>query len=82
MCVEKAAVIVSSVQEKDAPKTTCTITLTSPIMREEVVPEGGKLYGCHGTHHPVPPGGWHLVLVQYRAFMRNMKFNCFIFFLT
>ena len=80
MCVEKAAVIVSSVQEKDAPKTTCTITLTSPIMREEVVPEGGKLYGYHGRRLPLPLVGWHLFLSGV-AFMRNMKFNCLIFFM-
>lgn len=38
MCVEEAAVIVTA--EKDI-KTTCTITLTSPIMREEAAAEGG-----------------------------------------
>ena len=38
MCVEEAAVIVTV--EKDI-KTTCTITLTSPIMREEGAAEGG-----------------------------------------
>ena len=38
MCVEEAAVIVTA--EKDI-KTTCTITLTSPIMREEGAVEGG-----------------------------------------
>lgn len=32
MCVEEAAVIVTS--EKD-PKTSCAITMTSPVMREE-----------------------------------------------
>lgn len=39
MCVEEAAVIVTV--EKDI-KTTCTITLTSPIMREEGAAEGGR----------------------------------------
>ena len=38
-CVEEAAIIVTV--EKD-PKTTCFITLTSPIMREENLAEGGK----------------------------------------
>ena len=40
MCVEEAAVIVAG--DKD-PKTTCTITLTSPIMRDENMPDGGKV---------------------------------------
>ena len=39
-CVEEAAIIVTSDKE---PKTTCTVTLTSPIMREASA-EGGK-YG-------------------------------------
>ncbi|KAK0052729.1 zinc finger RNA-binding protein-like isoform X2 [Biomphalaria pfeifferi] len=36
-CVEEAAIIVSSDVE---PQTSCTITLTSPIMREQNQPEG------------------------------------------
>ncbi len=36
MCVEEAAIIIQS--EAD-PKPTCTVTLTSPVMRDEV--EGG-----------------------------------------
>ena len=38
-CVEEAAIIVTN--DKD-PKTSCTITLTSPIMREN---EGGNYNG-------------------------------------
>jgi hypothetical protein len=38
-CVEEAAIIVTA--EKD-PSPSCTITLTSPIMREANLPEGGK----------------------------------------
>lgn len=40
ICVEEAAIIVSCDKE---PFTTCTITLTSPIMRETNIPEGGKI---------------------------------------
>lgn len=39
-CVEEAAIIVTS--DKD-PVTSCTITLTSPVMREANLAEGGKL---------------------------------------
>lgn len=38
ICVEEAAIIVAS--DKD-PKTSCAITLTSPVMREENT-DGGK----------------------------------------
>ena len=38
-CVEEAAIIVSSEAE---PATSCTVTLTSPIMRESGSSEGGK----------------------------------------
>ena len=38
MCVEEAGVIVTSNKE---PKASCTVTLTSPIMRDENTPEGG-----------------------------------------
>ena len=41
MCVEEASVIVTS--EKDVP-TTCTVTLTSPIMREENMADGGGYF--------------------------------------
>lgn len=37
-CVEEAAIIVSS--EGD-PKTSCSVTLTSPIMRETQLADGG-----------------------------------------
>ena len=39
MCVEEAAIIVTGDKE---PAAKCTITLTSPVMREENVLEGGK----------------------------------------
>jgi len=43
MCVEEAAVVVTAVTETpEEPQTTCTITLTSPVMREENQPEGGN----------------------------------------
>ena len=38
-CVEEAAIIVTS--DSDI-KTSCTVTLTSPVMRESATPEGGK----------------------------------------
>lgn len=38
-CVEEAAIIVTSEVE---PTASCTITLTSPIMRDTNLPEGGK----------------------------------------
>ena len=39
MCVEEAAIIVTGDKE---PAAKCTITLTSPVMREENIAEGGK----------------------------------------
>lgn len=39
-CVEEAAIIVSNDKE---PKTSCTITLTSPVMRDTPVAEGGNV---------------------------------------
>lgn len=39
MCVEEAAVIVTAETE---PKSTCAITLTSPVMRDEIGLDGGK----------------------------------------
>lgn len=41
ICVEEAAVIVSAAKE---PKTVCTITFTSPVMRDDTTgaTEGGK----------------------------------------
>lgn len=38
-CVEEAAIVVTSDAEI---KASCTITLTSPVMRETATPEGGK----------------------------------------
>ncbi|XP_067666899.1 zinc finger RNA-binding protein-like isoform X3 [Haliotis asinina] len=38
-CVEEAAIIVSNTKE---PPTTCTVTLTSPVMRESTATEGGE----------------------------------------
>lgn len=38
-CVEEAAIIVSS--ESD-PKTSCSVTLTSPVMRETQLADGGQ----------------------------------------
>ena len=43
ICVEDAAVIVTS--DKD-PATSCTITLTSPIMREENASDAGTSLGA------------------------------------
>ena len=65
MCVEEAAVIVTA--EKDI-KTTCTITLTSPIMREEGVAEGGTRQQSQvwGTLYCSSPG-----LTPY-IFLRNI----------
>jgi len=40
-CVEEAAIIVTN--EKD-PKASCSITLTSPVMREAQLAEGGKVH--------------------------------------
>lgn len=40
MCVEEAAIIVES-NDKDM-QAQCTITLTSPVMREENVADGGN----------------------------------------
>ncbi len=44
MCVEEAALIV--ITEKD-PKTTCTITMTSPVMRDDNPADGGKRDSLH-----------------------------------
>lgn len=39
-CVEEAAIIVTAEKE---PNPSCTITLTSPVMREANTTEGGKV---------------------------------------
>ena len=39
-CVEEAAIIVRAEVE---PNAECTITLTSPVMREANLPEGGNV---------------------------------------
>ena len=42
MCVEEAAVIVQADAE---PKTTCAITLTSPVMRDDNLTDAGRNLG-------------------------------------
>ncbi len=49
-------------------KTTCTITLTSPIMREEAAAEGGR----SRRHQVSPPSGAGCPGLTTRIFLRNI----------
>ena len=66
-CVEEAAVIVTS--EKD-PTASCTVTLTSPIMRDENIPDGGKKETCSQLGSMLATAGclWFITL----TFLRNL----------
>jgi hypothetical protein len=69
--VEDAAIIVTS--DKD-PKTSCTITLTSPIMREENV-AGGKTNCLEQNKFTAVNTGWIRVSgVLYEEHCMNIKF--------
>ena len=67
ICVEEAAVIVSASKE---PKTVCTVTFTSPVMRDENT--GATEGGNDGNVASTNPLCLSLSLATHKAFLRNI----------